>query len=565
MSRILSLLGLLTLALALAGCPTTAPDDDDTGSEDDDDALDDDDSGPDDDDSALDDDDSGPDDDDSGPDDDDSGSDDDDSGSDDDDLVDDDDSALDDDDSALDDDDSTPVDDDDVVVDDDDSAPVDDDDVVVDDDDSAPVDDDDSAPVDDDDSATVDDDDVADDDDSAATVESCVVEWSLDCGVADADSYNNGSFGSTDQVAEYSCSPGLSEDGPEYVYEVVVPVADSYTVELTGLSADLDLFVLDGSVGDCDPAQCLEYSAGVGTADESATFVAAAAGDVFYVAVDGFAGAVSDYTVTLSCPDSVCPESEDSFTCVVNSFSGDTATGDSLVDSWSGCSSFTSWTGPELIYEFTPMSTGEYSFDLTGLGSDVDLFVVEEESISGACDASGCLDYSNNVGTSDESVTIALETGVTYYVIVDGWSGSSSAFDLTLTCPECAIDYPLNCVASSDSWTNGLGATNTWEDYSCTSYSDNESGPEYVYVFAVDADGDATVDLTGLTSDLDLFVLSAAVDGGCDPNECFDSSRNSSTADESVTWSVLAGETWYVVVDGFQGNTSWWTITLSCL
>ena len=430
MSRTPILFALL-VALALTACPSTEPDDDDTVTSDDDDTV------LDDDDSVVDDDDSGPvDDDDSGPlDDDDSGPvDDDDSG-----PVDDDDSGpLDDDDSGpLDDDDSGPVDDDDSgPVDDDDSGPLDDDDSVVDDDDSGPVDDDDSAPddddsaPDDDDSASDDDDSAVDDDDSAVEPETCGAAWTLGCGVSGADSHNNGDAGSTSVVDSWSCDAGLSETGPEYVYEIMTPVPASYTLELTGLTDDLDLFLLDGDA-DCDPSSCIDHSAGVGTADESITFVATA-GQTFHVAVDGFSGAVSDYT-------------------------------------------------------------------------------------------------------------------------------------LSLTCPECATDYPLNCVQDSDSWTNGIGASNSWEDYACTVYADDETGPEYVYVFNVDADGTATVDLTGLTADLDLFVMGADASGGCDPAECSVSSSNSSISDESVTWPVLAGEVWYVVVDGFQGATSWWSIDLTCL
>jgi hypothetical protein len=46
--------------------------------------------------------------------------------------------------------------------------------------------------------------------------------------------------------------------------------------------------------------------------------------------------------------------------------------------------------------------------------------------------------------------------------------------------------------------------------------------------------------------------------------QCYDFSSNGSTTAEAITWSALAGETWYIVVDGFLGSVGWWTITLSC-
>ena len=392
----------------------------------------------------------------------------------------------------------------------------------------------------------------------------CADAWSLTC-VDDTDTHNNGGAGSTDQVQEYSCAPSLNESGPEYVYEFVAPIAGSWTVELTGLSADLDLFILDDGPDEaCDPGLCVAHSDNSAAADESATFTTAAAGDMGYIVVDGFSGNTSDYTITLSCPDSLCgADIEGTFTCAWDIFSGDNSTGDSLVDGWSGCSSSTNWTGPELIYEFSPMITGEYTFELTGLSSDLDLFVLQEEDVTGACDANNCLDYSNNAASTDESITVALENGVTYYVVVDGFLGNTSTFDLSLSCPDCATNWPLNCIANSDTWSNTSGPSD-WSDYSCTAVNDNESGPEYIYVFNVAEDGDATVDLTGLTADLDLFVLEAVNDGGCDPNECLDSSRSGGTSDESVTFSVLSGETYYIVVDGYNGNTGPYSISLTC-
>ncbi len=390
----------------------------------------------------------------------------------------------------------------------------------------------------------------------------CAETWELTC--VDVDDFaNNGDFGSTDQVQEYGCNDALNESGPEYVYEFVAPIAGTFDVGLTGLSSDLDLFVLDGAGGSCDPSECVDHSASASTSDESATFVAAAAGDLYYLVVDGFAGNTSDFTITVGCPDSLCAEPEDTFTCAWTTMSGDNSTGDSAVNAWSGCSSSNNWTGPELVYEFVPAITGDYTFDLTGLSSDLDLFVVEAEETTGACDASGCIDYSNIGGNSDESVTVALESGVTYFVVVDGWSGNTSSFDLELSCPACATDYPLNCIANSDSWQNTYGPSN-WSDYGCQVINENETGPEYIYVFNVAEDGDATVNLTGLAADLDLFVLEPATNGDCDPDECVDRSRNSGNADESITWSVLAGETYYIVVDGYSGATSSYTISLTC-
>jgi len=285
------------------------------------------------------------DDDTSGADDDDSSSqvDDDDSATDDDDVVNDDDVVVDDDDVVVNDDDvvmdddDVVVDDDDVVVDDDDSATDDDDSAVTDDDDSAVVDDDDSAVVDDDDSAVGDDDDsvvvddddvVVDDDDSACAdsdgdgicddVDLCDGDdasgdtdgdgicddidtpdvcglFELVCG--ETVEHSNDGWGSTDSTIDYDCI-GNDSTGPEVTWIFEAPSDGEFTLELTGLSADLDLILMEGS--DCDASDC-ESDWEPGNQDEELEFEADA-GDEFRVRVDGWDNAISDFELTLLCP-----------------------------------------------------------------------------------------------------------------------------------------------------------------------------------------------------------------------------------------------------------------------
>ena len=70
------------------------------------------------------------------------------------------------------------------------------------------------------------------------------------------------------------------------------------TFTLSGLGGDLDLFLLDGS--DCEPWSCLAASANGGTSDETITYEVSA-GAEYRVVVDGFEGAVSDYTLEVDC------------------------------------------------------------------------------------------------------------------------------------------------------------------------------------------------------------------------------------------------------------------------
>jgi hypothetical protein len=143
------------------------------------------------------------------------------------------------------------------------------------------------------------------DDESAGG--SCLPDWTLSCGSSDA--YNNGAWGSTDAIDTYVCS-GVARGsltGPEYTYRFTPSERSLATATLSGMTADLDLFALATPAALCLGANCLGVSELAGTTPEMLTF-SAAAGTTYYLVVDGFAGAVSGYTIAVTCeplPDAI--------------------------------------------------------------------------------------------------------------------------------------------------------------------------------------------------------------------------------------------------------------------
>ena len=388
----------------------------------------------------------------------------------------------------------------------------------------------------------------------------CEDDITLDCDTFTEDSWNNGSAGSTNTIEAYNCSiPGHT--GPEYVYDFVAPVDGDYSFVLTGLTADLDLFVLDGA-GDCDASSCTASSTEPDTDDESVT-VTLSAGEAIYLSVDGWAGAESDYDLSMTCPDGLCAETAPNgpLSCTNSFDSGDTTSADSTMADYS-C---TSWneSGPELVYSFVPTLSGDYTFELSNLnGGDLDVLLLEADASTGACSADNCLAAGNT------AVTSALTAGTTYFVVVDGFLGDSGTYDLTLTCPSCSQDYPLNCTLNaSDDWSTAFGQ-NLYEEYDLgTGPISGWTGNEYVYEFLAAADGDVTLDLDiddDATVDLDLLVLPPDLTGSCDPDAVTESSTQPS-GDETVTFAVIAGETWYIVVDGWNGDQGDYVLSATCI
>jgi cysteine-rich repeat protein len=121
--------------------------------------------------------------------------------------------------------------------------------------------------------------------------------------------------------------------------------------------------------------------------------------------------------------------------------------------------------------------------------------------------------------------------------------------------PVCAPAFDLSC-GSTDSWsTEALGSTDVLDSYSCSTW--NESGREYAYRFVADVTGDVTVSLSDLDVDLDLFVVSES-GAGCDAAGCV------SHGDSTLTFAATAGETYYVIVDGFNGASGSYTVDVAC-
>jgi len=130
------------------------------------------------------------------------------------------------------------------------------------------------------------------------------------------------------------------------------------------------------------------------------------------------------------------------------------------------------------------------------------------------------------------------------------------------TCPtsETILDE-LTCSSSvstviGTSSASSLGGTCTGGDcYTCGSPYAPLYQEEYedVYEFTCQATGSVTLEISGLDCDLDIYILDSTCDpfGGCDAG-----STEAGTADDSVTFSCTAGDTYYVVIEGYGFSAS---------
>jgi len=453
------------------------------------------------------------------------------------------------------------------------------------------------------------------DDDDCLGTEACPLPicepaWTLDCG--DSDSWGNYFWGSTDVIEEYPCANWVY-DGPEYTYVFVAPVSKSITVVLTEETAETDLLVLQASDElVCDPDLC------VATGFSEVSFDAVA-GTTYYLVVDGWAGAEGSYTITVDCPPDVefdCTDDVDNDEDgAVDCDDDDCALADACaVDCNPGSGALTvecgfgeDWynfgydstnkandyactgdnlDGPEVSYTFTAPYEALVTVSLSEETEETDILVVEQ--VDGQCLVANCIDHDMS------EVAFDAAAGAIYYLIVDGFNAAEGNYHIDVQCtpateqncsdeldededglvdcldPDCfpggecqaacvpddsTVAAELTC-GSTDSWsTDGFGSNDLVDAYSCNTYP--YPGPEYVYTLTVDDDTDVTVLLSEETADLDVMVLEDA-GLGCNPASCIDFGLS------SASFFAEAGVTYYVAVDGYQGETGSYDIEVVC-
>jgi hypothetical protein len=223
-------------------------------------------------------------------------------------------------------------------------------------------------------------------------------------------------------------------------------------------------------------------------------------------------------------------------------YSGTTIGGPMAVASY-GCTEF-SMPGPERVHSFTTnLIRSTITATLSGLDliPGLDVFILTGNE----CDAANCY-WGDNIATYDYA------SAGTHYIVVDG-SGSdefiaSGPYTLTVNAECSAYDLTLGTPYSAE--TNGLPASVDY--YNCSGRY--ESGPEVVHRVTTTMTGDLRAEISNLTGDLDVFILSDCTAASCLPG---------AYGDDSAIYSNAPPGTYYIVVDGFDGASGPYTLTVT--
>ncbi len=202
------------------------------------------------------------------------------------------------------------------------------------------------------------------------------------------------------------------------------------------------------------------------------------------------------------------------------------------------------YTGSEKVWQFTASTDGVHTFELNQGTADADFFLMD------ACDNTA----GNVIGTfwsGQQSETVTLTEGVTYYLIADLRDGSgATTVSVKINCPviepedpcdyktitQCGVEYTAQLIPGEGAWTNYTGVPH------------NYTGSEKVWQFTASTDGVHTFELNQGTADADFFLMDA-----CD-NTAGNVIGTFWSGQQSETVTLTEGVTYYLIADLRDGS-----------
>ena len=283
------------------------------------------------------------------------------------------------------------------------------------------------------------------------------------CGSASADNWctnavpiqcgdflaNETTIGENNDITTYYFNSNVKYLGPDKVYVINKDQAGDLQIGLEILTPgiNLDLFLLSG---DCNSLTCIgaSQSNNTNSNNEGIVFENAPIG-TYYIVVDGLLPSFQgDYSLEVSCGDLDCSD-------VVGLTCGQTLNYNNSLGSDNvslyGCGNVLNVenNGNEVVHSFTLTQTGQVDIYLSGLNSNLELFLLTN------CDRGDCVKFSSNPGTTDEHISAYLNSG-TYYVVVDGYNGASSNYQLLVDCPSsCNVEIDVTTTGTNCGQNNG--------------------------------------------------------------------------------------------------------------
>ena len=293
-------------------------------------------------------------------------------------------------------------------------------------------------------------------------------------------------------------------------------------------------------------------------------------------------------TTTTTLPGSACSRAT-VIPAAGGTFTGTTSGTSSLAGT---CGS--SGSSPEQAFQWTPAVSGPATIETCGSGTTYDsvLYLRAASCATGAevqCNDDACANSTGLVRAS--RLTPSVTAGTTYYIVVDGYAGSRGSFALRVTPPGASTTTTTAPTTTSTTTTSSTTST-TLAGAACGSatvipagggsFTGSTSGastlagtcgssgtaPEKVFQWTPTTSGTATIQTCGAGTNYDsvLYVRSPTctspeVTAGCNDDACPNASGLFRAS--KVMPSVTAGQTYFIVVDGYAGSSGSFTLSVT--
>ena len=347
-----------------------------------------------------------------------------------------------------------------------------------------------------------------------------------------------GNLGTPNGTVTISDFVGTSD--PRDFYTFQTNATGNVQLNLTGLTADADLFLIrDNNLnGIVDTGDVLMSSTQAGTSSEFMNYEGLAAGR-YFVGVAQYSG---DTNYSLS---------------VTTDGAGNTLSTARNLGTLNGSLTLNDFVGtadPADIYTFQTTATSDFQLSMTGLTADADVSLIRDINANGIIDANDILVSSTQAGSSSEAINYAGLAAGRYFVRVYQYSGDTN--------------YTLNvsAIAASDIGNTYATAANIGLISGQRSFTGSVGGSDTgdMYRFAINANSNLQLDLTGLTADADLFLVQDVnLNGVYDAGDLLAfSTRDGAGVSEQINTNNLAAGNYFAWVTPFSGTTNY-TLTLT--
>ncbi|NUP07660.1 MAG: DUF4215 domain-containing protein [Polyangiaceae bacterium] len=218
---------------------------------------------------------------------------------------------------------------------------------------------------------------------------------------------------------------------------------------------------------------------------------------------------------------------------------------------------------PEIVYAITAQAEGTLTIDMIAINDDLDPILYVKTD----CEGSSTVACSDDTFTGGyETLTIPAQAGSTYYVFADGWGGSQGEFLIGATlvttiagddCP--GVNVPL--ANFNDTYTVDGDTSLANPDRKGTGLCDSASTKEIVYKVTAPASGKLVAALAP-SYDASLYIRTLCTT----PSSQLVCAEEGGPGDlELANVNVTAGSTYYVFVDGWDGDAGAYSIDFTLL